>query len=62
MEKDKENNHLKIVHNSNDDESTKSDGKKPLSHSELLAEISTKGTIMEREQVVIENLKRQGLL
>jgi len=60
MEKNKENNHLKIVHNTNDDK--KSDGKKPLSHEELLAEIGTKGTVMEREQVVIENLKRKGFL
>jgi hypothetical protein len=60
MEKNKENNHLKIVHNANDDK--KSDGKKPLSHEELLAEIGTKGTVMEREQVVVENLKRKGFL
>jgi len=60
MDKNKENNHLKIAHNANDYK--KSDDKKQLSHEELLAEIGTKVTVMEREQVVIENLKRKGFL
>ncbi len=34
----------------------------PLSHEELLALVRTKGTVMEREQAVIENLRRQGLV
>ena len=34
----------------------------PLSHEELLALVRSKGTVMEREQAVIENLRRQGLI
>lgn len=34
----------------------------PLSHEELMAALRTKGTVMEREQAVIENLRRQGLV
>jgi len=33
----------------------------PLSHEELMAQISTKGTVFEREQCVVENLRRMGL-
>jgi hypothetical protein len=29
---------------------------------ELISEISTKGTVQEREQVVINNLKAKGLI
>ena len=35
---------------------------KPLSLEEMLALIDTKGTVQERENVVIENLRRQGLI
>lgn len=35
---------------------------KPLSLEEMLALIKTKGTVPERENVVIENLRRQGLI
>lgn len=55
----KSENHLKIVHKS---ESVKSDDKKPLSHKELMAKLSTLGTVQEREQAVIENLKRKGFV
>ena len=34
----------------------------PPSHEELLALVRSKGTVMEREQAVIENLRRQGLI
>lgn len=33
----------------------------PLSMLELMALLETKGTVHEREQVIIENLKRKGL-
>lgn len=33
----------------------------PLSMLELMALVGTKGTVHEREQIIIENLKRQGL-
>ncbi len=60
MEKKENENHLKIVHKSEEEKNR--DGKKPLSFDELIAEIGTKGTIMEREQVVVENLRRKGLV
>ncbi len=60
MEKNnEEKNHLKIVHKAEDEK--KGDGQKPLSHNELMAKLSTLGTVQEREQAVIENLRRKGL-
>jgi len=58
MEKNNES-PLKIVHKS--DEVKKGDGQKPLSHEELMAKLSTLGTVQEREQAVIDNLRRKGL-
>lgn len=45
-----------------DQEEAEKNGEKPLPLNELLALIKTKGTVQEREQVVIENLRRQGLI
>lgn len=42
------------------DEPTINNKELPLSHEELMSQISTKGTIFEREQCVVENLKRMG--
>lgn len=53
----KENNHLKIVHKSED---KKINDQKPLSHEELMAKLDTLGTVHEREQAVVENLRRKG--
>lgn len=57
---DKEKNHLKIVHKSENANSNVNDDKKPLSHDELMAKLSTLGTVQEREQAVVENLRRKG--
>lgn len=62
MENNNEQNHLKIVHKSEDAKNTVNDGKKPLSHEELMAKLSTLGTVHEREQAVVENLRRKGLV
>jgi hypothetical protein len=47
-----------------DAEEAKENGKTeaPLPLNELLDLINRKGTVQEREQVVIENLRRQGLI
>jgi hypothetical protein len=58
MEKNNEESPLKIVHKS---EEKKSDGQKPLSFDELMAKLSTLETVQEREQAVVENLRRKGL-
>ena len=60
MENNNEQNHLKIVHKSEDEKSV--NYKKPLSHEELMAKLSTLGTVQEREQAVVENLRRKGLV
>lgn len=54
-----ENNHLKIVKSSKDDYNKKNDGQKPLSHEELMAKLDTLGTVQEREQAVVDNLRRK---
>lgn len=61
MEKNNEESPLKIVHKSDDKKNNVSDGQKPLSHEELMAKLGTLGTVQEREQAVIENLRRKGL-
>lgn len=55
----KKENNLKIVHKS---EEVKNSDKKPLSHEELMSKLSTLGTVQEREQAVVENLRRKGLV
>ena len=35
---------------------------KGLSHDELIAKINTKGTVAEREKVVVDNLSAKGLI
>jgi len=58
-------NHLKIVHNSNDKfvEKMHNDLKeRPLNTEELLAKLDTLGSVQEKERLVVENLKRKGLL
>jgi hypothetical protein len=56
---------LRVTKSPNDNlpEEEKSSGQKerPLSHEELMAQISTKGTVFEREMCVVENLRRMGL-
>ena len=56
------NNHLKIVKSSNDDSDKNKPKERPLSFDELMAQISTKGTVQEREQCVVDNLRRKGLI
>lgn len=56
---DKKENNLNIVHKSED---IKNDEKKPLSNEELMSKLSTLGTVQEREQAVVENLRRKGLV
>lgn len=56
-------NHLKIVHNSNDElvEKMHNDLKeRPLNTQELLAKLDTLGSIQDKERFVIENLRRKG--
>lgn len=42
------------------EEATKTEA--PLSHDELMAVLRTKGTVQSREDAVIENLRRKGLV
>ena len=57
-----DNNHLKIVKSSNDDSDKNKSKERPLNFDELMAEIETKGTVQEREQCVVDNLRRKGLI
>lgn len=50
---------LKIVH-SKEAPQQNGDGQKPMSFDELIKTIDSKTTVQEREQVVVDNLRRQG--
>ena len=48
--------HLRVTKSPNDG----IEKEKPLSQEELIAQINTKGTVYEREQCVVENLRKKG--
>ncbi len=63
--KNKSESYLRVTKSPNDniqnEVALSSKKEKPLSHEELIAQISTKGTVFEREMCVIENLRRMGI-
>ncbi len=60
--KAKEESEKKAIHNNLLAIASKDKPEHPLSHDELLKKVSQIGTVIGREQAVIENLKRKGFL
>ena len=60
MEKSKS--HLRVTKTINTEKEKEIAKEEPLTQEELLAQISTKGTVASREQCVIDNLRRKGLV